>query len=142
MYSFFNQIKQNTNDEIIISNNINLDTSETLNKYIKLMNRVYTKSINFGYIRDTSKLKDTGSYIIIINSQTSGGPSAIYTISRSDKLLQGKINKLAFSEGVNGDIVEIVWNPGEFPLIKYYYKSVFNSEETKSQKISFLIKII
>lgn len=140
MYSFFNQVKQNTDDVVIISNNIDLDTSETLNKYLKLMNRVCTKSINFGYIRD--KLKDTGSYIIIINSQTSGGPSAIYTISRSDKLLHGKINKLTFSEGVNGDIVEIVWNPGEFPLIKYYYKSVYNSQETKSQKISFLIKII
>ena len=44
------------------------------------------------------------------------------------------INKLAFSEGINGDFVELIWNPGEFPLIKYHYKSVYNSEETKLQK--------
>jgi hypothetical protein len=142
MYSLFNQVKQNTDDLVIVSNNINLDTSETLNKYLKLMNRVNIKSINFGYINHTSKLKDTGSYIIIINSQTTSGPSAIYTISRSDRLLHGNVNKLTFSEGINGDVVELVWNPCELPLIKYYYKSLYKSEETKSQKLTFLIKII
>ena len=34
MYSLFNQVKQNTDDLVIVSNNINLDTSETLNKYL------------------------------------------------------------------------------------------------------------
>jgi hypothetical protein len=142
MYSLFTQVKQNADDVVVVSNDIKINTSDTLNKYLKLMNRVYTKSIFFGYIRHTSKLKDTGSYIIIINSQTTSGPSAIYTISRSNKLSPGNINKLAFSEGINGDFVELIWNPGEFPLIKYHYKSVYNSEETKLQKISFLIKII
>jgi hypothetical protein len=139
--SLFNQSSSNDNI-IIISKEINVHKSEILNKYLKMYSRVSTKSINIGYINNQNKIKDCGSYIIIINSQNNTGPSAIYCISRSNKLLSGNINKLSYSEGINGDFIELDWNPGEYPLIKYNYKYVYNSDETNVCKLTFLIKII
>lgn len=140
--SLFNQSPTSNNDTTIISKEIHVHKSEILNKYLKMYNLVSTKSINIGYINNQNKIKDCGSYIIIINSQNTTGPSAIYCISRSNRLLSGNINKLSYSEGINGDCIELNWNPGEYPLIKYNYKYVYNSDETNVCKLTFLIKII
>jgi|UniRef100_A0A6C0ALK0 hypothetical protein len=136
--SLFNQSPISNDNIIIISKEINVHKSEIH----KMYSRVSTKSINIGYINNQNKIKDCGSYIIIINSQNNTGPSAIYCISRSNKLLSGNINKLSYSEGINGDFIELDWNPGEYPLIKYNCKYVYNSDETNICKLTFLIKII
>lgn len=135
--SLFNQTTKSDDNTIILSKEIPLHKSDILNKYLNL---VYTKSIDVGYIRN--KIKDNGSFIIIINSQKNEGPSAIYCISKSSRLSQGNINKLSHSHGINGDSIELEWNPGEYPLLKYNYKYVHNLEETTNCKITFLIKII
>jgi hypothetical protein len=134
----FNQLSKSNNDTVIISKEINVHKPEIH----KMYKNVSTKSINIGYINNINNIKDCGSYIIIINSQNNTGPSAIYCISRSNKLLSGNINKLSYSEGICGDLVELIWNPGEYPLIKYKYKYVYNSDETNVCKLTFLIKII
>jgi hypothetical protein len=140
--SLFNQSPESNSDIITISKEIPLYKSEILNKMYK---NVYTKSVNIGYINNINsinKIKNYGSYIIIINSQKNEGPSVIYCISRSNKLSPGNINKLSYSEGINKDSIELEWNPGEYPLIKYNYKYVYNSDETNICKLTFLIKII
>lgn len=141
--SLFNNQSNTIDDIIILSKEIQMYKSDILNKYLKMYNRVFTKSINIGYINNQNKIKDCGSYIIIINSHNNTGPSAIYCISRSNNLLPGNINKLTSSEGINNDFIELEWNPGEYPLIKYNYKYIYNlEEESKPHKLSFLIKII
>lgn len=135
--SLFNQTTKSDDSTIILSKEIQLHKSDILNKYLNL---VYTKSIDVGYIRN--KIKDNGSFIIIINSQNNEGPSAIYCISKSSRLSQGNINKLSYSKGINEDSIELEWNPGEYPLLKYNYKYIYNLEKTINCKITFLIKII
>lgn len=135
--SLFDQTTKSDDNTIILTKEIQLHKSDILNKYLNL---VFKKSIDIGYIRN--KIKDYGSFIIIINSQKSEGPSAIYCISKSSRLSQGNINKLSHSDGINGDSIELEWNPGEYPLLKYNYKYVYNLQETTNCKITFLIKII
>lgn len=137
MFSLFDQNTKSQDNPIILSKEIPLHKSDILNKYLNL---VFTKSIDIGYIRN--KIKDHGSFIITINSQNTEGPSAIYCISKSSKLSHGDINKLAYSKGINGDFIELEWNPGEYPLLKYNYKYVYNLEETINCKMTFIIKII
>lgn len=134
--SLFNQTTK-IDDTIILTKEVQLHKSDVLNKFLNL---VFTKTIDIGYIRN--KIKDYGSFIIIINSQKNEGPSAIYCISKSSRLSKSNISKLSHSDGIYGDSIELEWNPGEYPLLKYTYKYVYNLEETSNCKVDFLIKII
>lgn len=138
--SFFNNVSKNQNDNIIIKE-ISLYNFDEKNQN-GLINYNFVKRLsNTIYINDLTKIKNYGSYILIINSSDPKGPSGIYCISRSDTLLPGNINKLIESKGVNGDFFELNWHPLEFPSIKYNY--FYNSKETKkSYKLNLLIKII
>lgn len=79
----------------------------------------FSYTIIIGYI--TSKyvpnIKDTGCHTIMINSQISGGPNAVFCLARSDKTKKGEINTLVSSVGKIGDKLEIVWNPMEHPCV-------------------------
>ena len=94
---------------------------------------------NVGYITNCkSKLmQETGSYIVIINSEN-GGPNAIYCISRSNKLETGNIKELIKSNGISNEMLDLEWNPYEYPLLKL--KTNQRYKETTS--INFYIKII
>ena len=133
---------------------IKIDTykSDILDKYLTLYpSKITTKTMRIGYINGfiTNKIKDHGSYIIIINSYQTGGPNSIFCISRSDKLSHGIINKLIDSKGIHNDSIELEWNPAEYPLLKYNYKTLYNFNKTDieynniiSSKLTFFIKII
>lgn len=107
-----------------------------------------TKLLNVGYINNylTNKIKDYGSYIIIVNSENTNGPTAIFCISRSNCLSNGSINKLVQSYGTNGDCLELDWNPGEYPLLKYNQRYIHNSFKDKNKgaqvKINFFVKVL
>lgn len=110
------------------------------------------KTYNIGYLTNKmfKNLKDTGSYIIIVNSYFNdnnyyndinddfNGPTAVYCISKSHKMQDGYINALSKSTDINENYIELEWNKGEFPLLKY--KSV--SKNTIKKKLRFKIKII
>lgn len=111
-------------------------------------NRTY----NIGYLTNKmfKNIKDTGSYIIMVNSRLNylnsynyinddfNGPTAIYCISKSHKMQDGYINVLSKSADINENYIELEWNKGEFPLLKY--KSI--SKNTIEKKLRFKIKII
>jgi hypothetical protein len=91
-------------------------------------------TLNIGYIK-----RDTGSFIIIINSKEKGGPNAIYCISRSDVSKSGTIRELVKSHGVNDDELELTWNPYEYPLLQIRTKLYLYN---KNNRIDFTVNVI
>lgn len=116
------KINNDTNN-IILS----LDVSNENKNY-----KGYT-TLNIGYIK-----KNTGSFIIIINSKEKGGPNAIYCISRSDISKSGSITELVKSDGVNDDELKLTWNPYEYPLLQIRTKLYLYNKNT----IDFTVNII
>jgi hypothetical protein len=94
-------------------------------------------TISVGYINHRFKIKDTGCFIIMITSQITSGPNAIYCISRSDKSLHGNIKELIKTNGVNDESIELEWNPYEYPLLKIRLKPT----NYKYNTINFLVKV-
>jgi hypothetical protein len=93
-------------------------------------------NITIGYIttKYVPDIKDTGCYLIMINSQISEGPNAVFCLSRSDKMKKGNVNILVSSDGKVGDKLDIVWNPMEHPcvLLKHNFsKKQILKDDTK-----------
>jgi hypothetical protein len=108
---------------------------------VKLEN--YSRISNIGYITNKcyKNMKDVGSYIIIINCNINGinGPNAIYAISKSNMMQDGCINILSNSPDINGNTLELEWNKGEYPLLKYKASSLSLDSDNK---LLFIIKVI
>ena len=103
-------------------------------------------SVNIGYI--TSKyvpdIKDTGCYIVMINSQMDNGPNAIFCIARSDKSKSGIIQTLVSSTGKSNDRLELIWNPFEYPciLLKHNFNRKQVLKDSEQLNLKYNIKII
>jgi len=117
-----NQLQHNTNN-IILS----LDISNENKNY-----KGYT-TLNIGYIK-----KNTGSFIIVVNSNEKDGPNAIYCISRSDVSKSGIIKELVKSDGVNDDVLGLTWDPYEYPLLQIRTKLYLYNKN----HIDFTINVI
>ena len=125
------------------------DSNENTLKLVKCMNEGIKEEEIVGYINN---IKDTGCYIIMINSEKDDGPNGIFCLSRSDKQKQGDINTLVSSEGKCRSKIILRWNPFEKPSI--ILTSVHNKNKILSTslirstslnrivKIEFNIKII
>jgi hypothetical protein len=130
--SWFEDLFETKSLEYDDTNNIilSLDISNEDKNY-----KGYT-TLNIGYIK-----KNTGSFIIIINSKEEGGPNAIYCISRSDISKLGTIKELVKSDGVNDDELKLLWNPYEYPLLqirtKLYLYNKNKMDFTINVKTSF-----
>jgi len=100
----------------------------------------YKNIFTIGYLRNNQFkcIKDTGSFIIIINSDLIDGPTGIYCISRSDSSLQGTVKTLVESNSKFGDSFELVWNPLEYPLLNINY----NGKDRNIRTLFFHVKII
>jgi|Laugrespbdmm15sd_2_1035082.scaffolds.fasta_scaffold03578_2 hypothetical protein len=100
----------------------------------------YKNIFTIGYLRNNQFkcIKDTGSFIIIINSDLIDGPTGIYCISRSDSSLQGTVKILVESNSKFGDSFELVWNPLEYPLLNINY----NGKDRNIRTLFFHVKII
>lgn len=137
-----------SNDPNAFTMSIKINTFKNNTNNTSLLRQDYYTNISkIGYINGyiTNKIKDYGSYILIVNSCKQGGPNAIFCISRSDVLQPGNINILTESHGINNDSIELEWNPGEYPLLKYKYKTLYDKKEggnVMSYKLIFFIKII
>ena len=99
---------------------------------------------NVGYITNMlcNVIKDTGSYIIIINDLDNNGPNAVFCISKSYKKQIGNVNVLSQSFNENGDSLTIEWNEYEYPLL-IYKRNNFNMQKTQNDnRIYFVVKVI
>jgi hypothetical protein len=97
-----------------------------------------------GYItnRLCNVIKDTGSYIIIVNDMDNNGPNAVFCISKSYKNQIGNVNVLSQSFNLNGDSLTIQWNEYEYPLL-IYRKNILNISKTQTYtEIYFVVKVI
>lgn len=119
--------------------------TDDISSFRKNINTIY----HIGYIN--KYIRDTGSFIVIINSDQQNSTNAIFCISRSNKLNQGYVNKLIGSnQNNNEDNLEIDWNPGEYPRLVYNkctknvnrYDKSLNDKSNYKSKIIFYIKII
>ena len=118
-----------------ISDNDSFLMSVKMEKYYKLL--------HIGYITNQyyKKMKDIGSYIIIINSNYDSGPNAIYAISKAHIMQDGNINILSNSPDLNGNTLELEWNKGEYPLLKYR-RSHSDYQNVNDNTLMFLVKVI
>jgi len=86
-------------------------------------------------------IRKTGCYIVLVRSEEEDGPNGIYCISKSDKDLNGYISKIACSNGIGGDSIDIEWKPQCFPRVILHYCN--NTQSTKDKVIfSYKIKVI
>ena len=103
------------------------------------LNIKYQNTFTIGYLRNNQFkcIKDTGSFIIIINSDFKDGPNGIYCISRSDISSNGTVKPLIESNNKFGDSFELIWNPFEYP--KLNIKTKLNNY--KDITLFFYVKI-
>lgn len=140
--NFFNSKTNDKNSFEMIKN----VTEKELYEFNSGTYKDFHYSVNIGYI--TSKyvpdIKDTGCYIIMINSQMTEGPNAIFCISRSDKSKSGNIQCLVESKGTSNDTLELVWNPYEYPsiLLKHNFNRKQILKDSKELNLKYSIKII
>jgi len=65
-------------------------------------------------------IKDTGSYIFIINSQKYGGATAIFVLSRSDRTKHGSVVQLSACSAISGEYIECTWKKFEYPKLQLH----------------------
>lgn len=139
--TFFNNFFNNSSDKIQTTD----PDSFTMSKNVKDNSDSFLRflghtTFRIGYINSTrtKHIKEIGSFIIIINSQTPGGANGIFCISRSDKSKSGKIQELVKTDGILDDIIDLEWNPHEYPLLKTKLKLA----QHKKCIISYHVKVI
>ena len=76
-------------------------------------------TFNMSYINSTKfpNIRDTGAFFVIVNSTERGGANAIYCISRGDPSKSGDVNTLVKSNGIKDSIIELSWQPFEYPVL-------------------------
>lgn len=133
--TFFNNDRIKSTDPDSFTMNITLkNNSDSLLRFLG------HTTFSVGYINSTrtKNIKEIGSFIIIINSQTPGGANGIFCISRSDKSKHGKIQELVKTDGVLEDMIDLEWNPHEYPLLRAKLKT----NQYKKSVISYNVKVI
>lgn len=136
------EIVKNVTEKEMYTRDYSYYDNTSLNKISDSM--YYT--INIGYISSkyVQNMKDTGCFIIMISSQISEGPNAIFCLSRSDKSKSGDITPLVSSTGKCGDKLDIMWNPMEHPcvLLKHnFIKKQVLKEDTKL-RLGYNLRVI
>lgn len=132
---FYTQPKTNDPESLLLCLRIPSE-NKSENKY----ENKYKNNFTIGYLRNNQFkcIKDTGSFIIIINSDLIDGPTGIYCISRSDSSLQGTVKTLVESNSKFGDSFELFWNPFEYPILNINY----NGKDRNIRTLFFHVKII
>lgn len=140
--SFFDTFFGNSNDKIQTTDpdsfNLTVNLKNNTDSFLRFLGHT---SFNVGYINctKTKNIKEAGAFIIIINSQTQGGANGIFCISRSDKSKPGKIQELVKTDGILEDIIDLEWNPHEYPLLKTKLK--LNNYKNK-HLVGYHIKVV
>lgn len=121
----------------VYENNVKLTYKMTEKDIIILNNPIILGFINKG-------IKDTGSYILVINSDKEEGATGIFCTSKSKKSERGSINKLVSNNGIYNEILNVEWEPYEYPkLILQIHK--LNKDKIKNKReiyFSYNVKII
>lgn len=130
-----------------------LSSSEEYENNIKLRYKLTEEDYNYqiltidkilriGYIN--KGIRDTGSYIFVINSDKEGGATGIFCTSKSKKSEKGTVNKLVVKDGKFNEILDVEWEPYEYPkLILRIHK--LNKEYIKNKHeiyFSYNVKVI
>lgn len=95
-----------------------------------------------GYMN--KNINDTGSYILVINSEKEQGATGIFCISRSKKSEIGYVNKLVANDGMYNEILNVEWDPYEYPKIILHIHKLNKDKIQNKREINFMynIKII
>jgi hypothetical protein len=96
--------------------------------------------ISIGFI--DKSVGQTGCYIILIQSKNTGGPNGIYSVSKSDISLNGTVTKLACSNGISGDSIDIEWQPQCFPHLILHYCNNNSNDTCEIIRFEYRIKVI
>ena len=107
-------------------------------------NLYYTVMIDYITPKQVINIKDTGCYIIMINSQLSNGPNGIFCLSRSDKCNNGSVNTLVSSYGKADDKLEVVWDKDEYPcvLLKHKFTNKHILEDDTDLRFGYNIRFM
>lgn len=128
-----NTIEKVDNENTLVLKVYFRNTNDSLLRYLN------STTFTVGYINNRfKKIRETGSFIIIVNSQEKG-PNGIYCVSRSDPSKSGSVKELISSNGVGDESLEITWKPYEYPLLKF--KTRLDNYKNKSE-INFYVNVI
>jgi len=139
--TFFDSFFNNSSNKIPTTDpesfTMSINVKDNSDSFLRFLGHT---SFTIGYINSTrtKHIKEIGSFIIIINSQTPGGANGIFCISRSDKSKPGKIQELVKTNGILDDIIDLEWNPHEYPLLK----TKLRLADHKKGIISYHVKVI
>lgn len=114
------------------------------NMFYRLSFNNYKKEpVILGYLNNvtsSNRVKETGSYILIINSENNVGATGIFCLSRSDKSQYGNVKELCSSDGVYNEKITVEWDPYEYPKIILHIHKL--KTDKKDILFSFNIKIV
>lgn len=135
-FSFFEDFFNNPTSE---DPDVKLLTLRVKNSLDTMLRYFGLTTLTVGYLTNTKfKIKDTGLYVITINSHFKNGPHAIYCISRSVVSESGVVKEIVSSKGKNGECLELDWNPYEYPLLTVKLKL---TEYNQDHPLHFFVKI-
>jgi hypothetical protein len=91
------------------------DIQLTLSREVSYQEYKKSDSLIIGYIsrKFSAKIKNIGCYIIMIESTEEDGPRGIFCLCKSNSADVGIINTLCKTRGVNGESIDLAWNPQE-----------------------------
>jgi hypothetical protein len=107
-----------------------------------MMVKINSSKTKIGYVNNICfyKIKDTGCYIIIVNSAKPDGPHSIFCIAKSDKSQYGNITILTHSINKLKDYITLEWNPFEYPVL--FYNSNYTKKDYKGFDLEFHVKVM
>lgn len=94
----------------------------TLSREVSYLEYNKSDTLIIGYIsrKFSAKIKNIGCYIIMIESTEEDGPRGIFCLCKSNSADVGIINTLCKTKGVNGESIDLVWNPQEAISLKLH----------------------
>jgi hypothetical protein len=98
------------------------DVYLTLSREVSYREYSESDSLIVGYIsrKFSAKIKNIGCYIVMIESTEEDGPRGIFCLCKSNSADVGLINTLCKTKGVNGESIELAWNPQEAISLKLH----------------------
>jgi hypothetical protein len=122
----------NSKDNKDINSNVKMS-------YKLVMDQLLLEPVVLGYVN--KNLLDTGSYILVINSENEGGATGIFCISRSQKSEMGNIIKLVANDGIYNERLNIEWEPYEYPKIVLHIHKLKKDKIQNKREIKFLYNV-
>lgn len=84
-------------------------------------------------------IKDEGCYVIMMQSSFARGPTAVFCLCKSHRASLGVVSNICSMSSVDGDVLDVVWRPFEYPLVLFRMGS---AKRIDYNKLKFRVRVL